>query len=106
MRMYDLIMKKRNGGALSEDEISFMVKGFTNGEIPDYQMSAMMMAIYFQGMDEKETLALTMEMARSGDLLDLSAIHGIKVDKHSTGCARRACGKDERKRSWPYGRHN
>lgn len=85
MRMYDLIMKKRNGGALSEDEISFMVKGFTNGEIPDYQMSAMMMAIYFQGMDEKETLALTMEMARSGDLLDLSAIHGIKVDKHSTG---------------------
>ncbi|MDE7265921.1 MAG: pyrimidine-nucleoside phosphorylase, partial [Lachnospiraceae bacterium] len=85
MRMYDLIMKKRNGGVLSEDEIAFMVKGYTNGEIPDYQMSAMMMAIYFQGMDEKETLSLTMEMAKSGDLLDLSDIKGIKVDKHSTG---------------------
>ena len=85
MRMYDLIMKKRNGGALSEEEIAFMVKGYTNGEIPDYQMSAMMMAIYFQGMDEAETLALTMEMAKSGDLLGLSEIKGIKVDKHSTG---------------------
>lgn len=85
MRMYDLIMKKRNGGALSEEEICFMVKGFTTGEIPDYQMSAMMMAIYFKGMNEQETLALTMEMAKSGDMLDLSDIHGIKVDKHSTG---------------------
>ncbi|MCD8037504.1 MAG: pyrimidine-nucleoside phosphorylase [Lachnospiraceae bacterium] len=85
MRMYDLIMKKRNGGALSDDEIAFMIKGFTNGEIYDYQMSAMMMAIYFQGMNEQETLALTMEMAQSGDMLDLSSIKGIKVDKHSTG---------------------
>lgn len=85
MRMYDLIMKKRNGGVLLDDEIAFMVKGFTNGDIPDYQMSAMMMAIYFQGMSEQETLALTMEMARSGDMLDLSDIKGIKVDKHSTG---------------------
>ncbi len=85
MRMYDLIMKKRNGGALSTEEIRFMIKGFTAGEIPDYQMSAMMMAIYFQGMNEDETLALTMEMAKSGDMLDLSDINGIKVDKHSTG---------------------
>lgn len=85
MRMYDLIMKKRGGGALSDEEIHFMVQGYTEGEIPDYQMSAMMMAVYFQGMNEDETLALTMEMAKSGDMLDLSDIHGVKVDKHSTG---------------------
>ncbi len=85
MRMYDLIMKKRNGGVLSDEEIRFMVKGFTAGEIPDYQMSAMMMAVYFQGMNEDETLSLTMEMAKSGDMLDLSDIKGIKTDKHSTG---------------------
>ena len=85
MRMYDLIMKKRNGNTLSDEEIDFMVQEYTKGEIPDYQMSAMMMAIYFQGMDEQETLALTMSMANSGDMLDLSDINGIKVDKHSTG---------------------
>ena len=85
MRMYDLIMKKRNGGTLSRDEIFFMIEGYTKGNVPDYQMSAMMMAIYFNGMNEKETAALTMAMAESGDQLDLSGIQGIKVDKHSTG---------------------
>ena len=83
--MYDLIMKKRNGEILSKEEIEFMVKGFTEGSIPDYQMSAMMMAIYFKGMTEEETLFLTLAMEHSGDVLDLSAIDGIKVDKHSTG---------------------
>lgn len=85
MRMYDLIVKKRNGSELSEEEIQYMISGYTAGTIPDYQMSAMMMAIYFQGMTEAETLQLTMAMMDSGDTLDLSAIKGIKVDKHSTG---------------------
>jgi len=85
MRMYDLIYKKRNGTPLSRDEIRFMIDGYTKGEIPDYQMSAMMMAIYFVGMNEEETLELTMAMAESGDMLDLSEISGKKVDKHSTG---------------------
>ena len=85
MRMYDLIMKKRNGGTLNKDEIDFMVKEYTDGKIPDYQMSAMMMAIYFVGMNDEETLHLTMAMAHSGDMLDLSRIQGVKVDKHSTG---------------------
>lgn len=85
MRMYDLIMKKRNGEALTGDEIRFMTDGYVKGEIPDYQMSAMMMAIFFRGMNEEETAQLTMAMAHSGEMLDLSGIQGIKVDKHSTG---------------------
>lgn len=85
MRMYDIIMKKRNGGELSDEEIKFFVKGYTTGEIPDYQVSALMMAVYFRKMTKAETHALTMAMANSGDMLDLSKIAGIKVDKHSTG---------------------
>ena len=85
MRMYDLIMKKRNGGILNREEIDYMITEYTVGRIPDYQMSAMMMAIYFQGMSPEETVALTMAMAHSGDVMDLRAIDGVKVDKHSTG---------------------
>ena len=85
MRMYDIIMKKRNGGVLSKEEIHFMIDGYVKGEIPDYQMSAMTMAIYYQGMTDEEMTELTLAMAASGDQMDLSAIQGIKVDKHSTG---------------------
>ena len=85
MRMIDLIEKKRDGLTLSTDEIRFFVKAYTEGSIPDYQISAMMMAIYFQGMDDGEAAALTDAMLKSGDTIDLSAIDGIKVDKHSTG---------------------
>lgn len=85
MNMYDLIMKKRNGGVLTSQEIDDMVQGYTRDAVPDYQMSAMLMAIYFQGLNEEETASLTMSMARSGELLDLSAIEGKKADKHSTG---------------------
>ncbi|MDQ0339161.1 pyrimidine-nucleoside phosphorylase [Caldalkalibacillus uzonensis] len=85
MRMVDLIQKKRDGHALSEAEINFIIEGYTQGTIPDYQLSALAMAIYFQGMNSKETSHLTMAMVKSGDTIDLSPIKGIKVDKHSTG---------------------
>ena len=85
MRMYDLILKKRNGGELTKPEIDYMIRNYTDGKIPDYQMAAMMMAIYFRGMNARETADLTLAMADSGDRLDLSDIPGIKVDKHSTG---------------------
>lgn len=85
MRMVDLIAKKRDGHALSKEEIDFIIHGYTNGDIPDYQMSAFAMAVFFRGMNEEETAALTMAMVHSGDVIDLSRIEGIKVDKHSTG---------------------
>ena len=85
MNMYDLIIKKKRGGELSAEEIRWMIREYTDGNIPDYQMSAMMMAICFVGMTDEETKDLTLAMAHSGDVLDLSAICGIKVDKHSTG---------------------
>ena len=85
MNMYDLIMKKKKGCELTNEEIRYMIDGYTKEMIPDYQMSAMMMAICFQGMTSEETKNLTLAMAESGDILDLSEIKGIKVDKHSTG---------------------
>ncbi|MFC4558722.1 pyrimidine-nucleoside phosphorylase [Virgibacillus kekensis] len=85
MRMYDIIQKKRDGEQLSEQEIRFFIDGYTKGEIPDYQVSALLMAVFFQDMTEEERAALTSAMVDSGDKIDLSAISGIKVDKHSTG---------------------
>ena len=85
MRMFDIIAKKRDGGVLSREELEFAVMGFVNGQVPDYQMSALLMAIYLKGMTEKETAQLTDVMAHSGDMVDLSSISGIKADKHSTG---------------------
>ncbi len=85
MRMYDIIKKKRDGGTLSREEIAFFVKGYTGGSIPDEQASALAMAIWFRGMDDEETVCLTKEITASGDIVDLSGIDGIKVDKHSSG---------------------
>lgn len=85
MRINDIIIKKRDGGVLTRAEIEFFVNGYTAGEIPDYQASALLMAIYFQGMNKEETYQLTAAMRDSGDVADLTAIKGIKVDKHSTG---------------------
>ncbi len=85
MRMYDIIFKKREGYELTEEEISYFVNEYTNGNIPDYQASALLMAIYFKKMTKQETVYLTKAMMNSGEVIDLSAIEGIKVDKHSTG---------------------
>lgn len=85
MRMVDLIVKKQQGKELSKEEIRFVVEGYTAGEIPDYQVSAFAMAIYFKDMSDQERMELTMAIAESGDQIDLSAIEGVKVDKHSTG---------------------
>ena len=85
MNMYDLITVKKRGGALVCDELSYMIGGYVAGEIPDYQMSAMLMAIYFNGMTPEETTNLTKIMAASGDRIDLSAIDGIKIDGRHGG---------------------
>lgn len=121
MNMCELIVKKKRGGRLNEKEIDWIVQGYTAGEIPDYQMSAMLMAICFTGMDEEETKNLTLSMAKSGDLMDLSAIHGKKIDKHSTGgvgdkttlvigplaaSSGSSCRKDVRQRTGTYGRYD
>lgn len=85
MTMYELILKKKSGKALTSDEIDWMIREYTAGSIPDYQMAAMLMAVCFQKMDAEETTALTLAMANSGERMDLSSVKGIKVDKHSTG---------------------
>ncbi len=85
MRMYDIIQKKRDGLTLADEEIAFAVEGFTNGDIPDYQMSALLMAIFLNGMDQRELASLTMTMTRSGDSVNLSMFGSLTADKHSTG---------------------
>ena len=85
MRAVDIIHRKRDGGELSREEIAYLIQGYVRGDIPDYQMSAWAMAVFFRGMSARETGDLTLEMARSGEQIDLSPIAGVKVDKHSTG---------------------
>jgi pyrimidine-nucleoside phosphorylase len=85
MRMYDIIFKKREGKALTDQELAYLVRGAADGSIPDYQLSAFLMAVYFRGLDARETAVLTDQMARSGGMADLSSIPGVKADKHSTG---------------------
>lgn len=85
MQMLDIIIKKRDGGTLTKEEIDFIIDGYTKGEIPDYQVSAFLMATFFKGMTDEEATTLALAMEHSGDVLDLSKIKGFKVDKHSTG---------------------
>lgn len=85
MRTVDLIQKKRDGGELTREEIAYLIQGYTQGTIPDYQMAAWAMAVFYKGMTPRETADLTLEMAASGDMMNLSSIHGVKTDKHSTG---------------------
>ena len=85
MSTVDIILKKKRGEELSSEDINYIVSGYTKGEIPDYQISALLMAVCFNKMNERETYDLTMVMARSGDMLDLSRINGVKTDKHSSG---------------------
>jgi len=85
MRAVDIIQKKRDGEELTREEISFLIQGYSEGSVPDYQMSAWAMAVFYKGMTARETADLTLEMAHSGDVIDLSPVHGVKVDKHSTG---------------------
>ena len=85
MRTVDLIHRKRDGEELSEEELEFLVDGYTRGDIPDYQMAAFLMAVYFSSMSDREVSVLTESMMNSGTTVDLSSIPGIKVDKHSTG---------------------
>ena len=85
MRAVDLIRAKRDGAELTPEQIRFLIAGYVSGEVPDYQMSAWAMAVFFRGMTARETAALTLAMAESGDTVDLSAVRGVKVDKHSTG---------------------
>lgn len=85
MTAVDIILKKRNGGELSEEELKFLIQGYVSGRIPDYQLSAFCMAVFFRGMTDEETVVLTREMVNSGDTIDLGGIIGVKADKHSTG---------------------
>src|SRR6202165_5559632 len=85
MRTVDLIHRKRDGEELNSEEISYLIDAYTRGEIPDYQMSAFLMAVYFAGMTDREVTVLTESMIRSGETVDLSSVKGVKVDKHSTG---------------------
>src|SRR5512143_590988 len=85
MRAVDIIRKKRDGDPLTSEEIRFLVRGYAEGRVPDYQAAAFAMAVFFRGMPEREMTALTMEMRDSGSVIDLSTLGGCKVDKHSTG---------------------